>query len=445
MASASFGTSGEGALYQSYFTQFKNYNVNNNHPLIPNSQEYIFYNKYVSIHSEDRNVEKYPNSSEFEIELPEDINNVATIKLVQWTFPANYNVFSVANRNVSLTFTISNPCNPGALGVLSLYNEQIFEALYYNKSTPITFIIEDGFYNPQQMSIELTNKFNFATTTLIAKYFNEKGYIDSLNILTQTGGYNRFIIVYHTVGQKLWFGNNADGFTINNLIGTVVNEFDPVSNCFPPGAGSKGGIPDSSTYGLPGYLGLPRCNITSTNTPGLSDIGQNSVYQGTVVPRFYYGDVTPGDNGFWLLPNVDLSGCSVNWIEAIYKINLMGEAFIYMEIEGQNCIDETQPFNVSSFNRETNLTNGIVNSAFAKMAVPTTPISQWFDRDSVPYKLYYPPAERIRRLKIRLRYHDGRAVNFGVFNFSFMLQFTCLDPQILRATKAIVFPPPIGR
>lgn len=73
-----------------------------------------------------------------------------------------------------------------------------------------------------------------------------------------------------------------------------------------------------------------------------------------------------------------------------------------MEIGGQNCIDETKPYNVSRFTTETNQTNGVVNSSFAKIAVPTTPLSQWFDRDSVPYKYYYPPAERIRRLKLEL-------------------------------------------
>jgi hypothetical protein len=123
----------------------------------------------------------------------------------------------------------------------------------------------------------------------------------------------------------------------------------------------------------------------------------------------------------------------------------MGEAFMYMEIEGQNCIDETQPFNVSKFTLTTNQTNGIVNSSFAKLGIPTAPLSQWFDRDSFPYKLYNPPAERIRRLRIKLRYHNGRLVDFGVFNYSFMLQFTLISPQILRTSRTVPYPSPIGR
>jgi hypothetical protein len=75
------------------------FNVNTNHPLIPNSQEYIYYKKYVSIHSEDRDMVKYPNASEFEIEIPEDLLNVCSLRLVNWTFPANYSTFSSISNN----------------------------------------------------------------------------------------------------------------------------------------------------------------------------------------------------------------------------------------------------------------------------------------------------------------------------------------------------------
>jgi len=436
---SNFGGTTEGNLYQDYFTQFKNYNVEQAHPIQISNQEYMFYRKYLSIHSEDRNIAKYPDSAEFEIEMPEDLLNVAGIKLVQWTFPANYNTFSVSQGNVFLSFKVDNAANPGALGILDEYNQRIFEALYNNRDKNIEIIIEEGFYNPIQMSTELTNKFNTAVTLIIRQYFIDQGWNDSLAILSQNG-YNRFIVVYNSVSLKLWFGNNADGFTINSVLGVITNEITSTS-C----VGGRAHVPDSSNWGLAGYLGLPRCNQSSTSSASLSNATNLSLYDGKLVPRFYYGDVTPGDNGFWLLPNTDLSGCDVHWIEATFKINLMGDAFIYMELGGQNCIDETQPFNVSRFTLETNQTNGIVNSAFAKIGVPSTPLSQWFDRDSIPYKYYYPPAERIRRLKIKLRYHNGQLVDFGVFNYSFMLEFTLVQPQILRSSKSIVYPPPMGR
>jgi len=110
----------------------------------------------------------------------------------------------------------------------------------------------------------------------------------------------------------------------------------------------------------------------------------------------------------------------------------MGPGYMYMELDGQNCIDETQPFNDSIFTRTTNGTNGVVNASFAKIPVPTTPISQWFDRESLPYKFYYPAAERMRKFRVFIRYHNGQQVNFGVFNYSFTIEFTLQLPEILR-------------
>lgn len=413
-----------------------NYNVNTVHPIIQNSQDYLPYKKYVSIHSEDRDLIKYPNSNTFAIELPEDYLNVSSMRLVQWTFPANYNVFSVTNGNILMTFKISNPYNPSEFGVASIYYSRIFQALWLTSSEPYEIIIEEGFYNPIQMSTELTNKFNHVVTLRIKQYFIENGWTDTLDEFNLNGGYNRFIIVYNSVSLKLWFGNTTDPFTLTNE--TVIEAKKLTSNLCE--ASGKNQFPDASDWGLPNYLGLSRCNVSSLNGSNISNSSSFSTYDDFIVPRFYYGDVTPGDDGYWLLPNLDLSGSQVNWIEPPYKVNLMGNAYIYMEIKGMNCIDETSPYNVNNYTLTTNNTNGIVNSSFAKMAVPSTPLSQWFDRDSVPYKMFYPPAERIRRLEFRFRYHNGALAQFGDFNFSFLLELTLCTPQIMRKTNTINYP-----
>jgi hypothetical protein len=423
------------------------FNTNTSHPLIPNSQEYIYYKKYVSVHSEDRNMLKYPESSEFEFELPEDLCNVVTLRLVSWTFPSNYNTFSILNLNVTMTFQISNPYNPGEFSYTDPLYNKIFEALYYNIGNDFTVIIEQGFYNPQQMITELTNKFNTVVTVFISNYFVTKSvdptltpaqqdeYKTALELLQQQGGYNNFVIVYNNVSQKIWFGNVCDGFILTNE--TQFNKNENLSNFF---CETRTLNPDFSDWGLPGNLGLVRCNTPSVNGATLSNFTELSTINGNIVPRFYYGDVFPGDSGYWLVPNPNLPGSQVNWVEASYKINLMGPAFIYMELDGQNCIDETQPYNVSEFTTKTNGTNGIVNSSFAKIPVPSTPISQWFDRDSLPYKFYYPPAERMKKFRVFLRYHNGQQVNFGVFNYSFVIEFTLQLPQILRNSKVEAYP-----
>lgn len=421
------------------FPSSRGFNTNTNHPLIQNSQEYIYYKKYVSIHSEDRNVLKYPSSSEFEIEMPEDICNVVSLRLTSWTFPSNYNTFSVLNKNVTMSFKINNPYNPIENGISDILSLKIYEFLSLNKNNNFGFFIEQGFYNPDQMVIELTNKFNVSVNVQLYNYFNiqstnpsltpvqQAEYTAAIVLLNTTGGYANFVIAYNNVSQKMWFGNVCDGFILTNE--TQISK-ETIASTFI--CSTKEFNPDFSEWGLPGNLGLSRCDTPSASGITISNFTEAAIYNGTIVPRFYYGDVFLGDNGFWLVPNPSLPNSIVSWVEADYKINLMGSAYFYMEIAGQNCINETQPYNISDFTIKTNSTNGIVNSSFAKIPIPTTPIAQWFDRDSLPYKFYYPPAERIRKLSIKLRYHNGQPVNFGIFNYSFDLEFITQLPQILR-------------
>ena len=434
----------------SHFEQNIRFNTNTAHPLIQSSQEYMYYNKFVSIHSEDRDVLKYPSSSEFEIEMPQDMLNVAAIRLTRWNFPANYNSFSVLNGNVTMTFQINAPYNPNINGLSDILLQKVFECLFTTQYTDYNILIEDGFYNPPQMATELTNKMNYVVTVRLLNYFTEKSlsptddYAKAITLLNAAGGYTNFLVVYNSISQNIWFGNICDGFLLTNET-QVANDSN---NLTTTRCTNKNELPDYSNWGLPGNLGLPRTNVQSVNgssfqkSPEIIDSSATyTVYDGNVVPRFYYGDVTPGDSGFWLLPSKYLPNSQVNWVECTYKINLFGPAYMYMEIAGQNCIDETSPYNVSTFTLNTNETNGVVNSAFAKIPIPTTPIALWFDNDDdMPYKYYYPPAERIRRLKIKLRYHNGQLVNFGILNYSFLLEFLLQTPQILRNSNSVSLP-----
>jgi hypothetical protein len=403
----------------------KLYNTSTNHPLIPNANDYIIYKKYVSIHSEDRDVLKYPNSNQFEIEMPEDITNIYSLRLINWTFPSNYNSFSFANSNITLFFKITNPYNPGANMVFNPLQQAIFTALFETSNELYQFTIQEGFYNPTQMVTELQNKFNFMVTQRVKKYLNANGLTAELTQLDAQGGYNKFIIVFNSVSSKIWFGNTSDEFMIANEALSLIDTL--ADNLF---CASKAQLPEFDNWGLPGNLGLSRCNVTSISI-------KDSTTGESFTPRFFYGDVNSGDNGFWLVPDPTLTGSVVYFIEPPFKINLMGPAYFYMELNGNNCIDETSPYTVNRFTLSNNITNGIVNSSFAKIAVPTTPISQWFDRESLPYKMYWPPADRMRRLGVRFRYHNGQLVNFGAFPFSFAIEFTQLIPNQPRRINPI--------
>ena len=408
-------------------------NTMNNHPLIENANQYLSVKKYVSINSEDRDILKYPVSSEFEIELPQDYVNVASVKLHSWSFPANYNVFSLLNGNIHMSYKFINLYNPGEHKVNDILSEAIFAALYSNKNKDISIIIEEGFYNPEQMAQELTNKFNESATVIIQNFLDDPTNSQYAEATPLFIAYNRFRMVYNSVGQKLWFGNTADQFVLLNSTTFVIAKELTSQMCI-----RKNVLPTEVNWGLPPFLGLTKCDAVANNATNATNATDTNVRypvfaaQNMKVPRFYYGDVLEvGDDGYWLLPSEP--DAVVYFVEALYKINFMGPAYMYMDIAGLNFIDETSPYNISKFTATTNETNGIVNSSFAKIAIPTTPISQWFDNNMDPYKFFNPPAERIRKLKIKIRYHNGQAVEFGTFDYSFMLEFTLLNPQQERS------------
>ena len=419
------------------------FNLATNHPLIPNSNEYFNEQKYVSIHSEDRDILKYPSSAEFEIELPEDYLNVQSVSLSSWSFPSNYNVFSNLNTNRQMSFKFITLYNPEEHTGASLpIVQDIYDILSVNLDHEYIITIQEGFYTPNEMATELQTKFNTAVNLFLSQ--------TNSNLMD---AYDAFKIIYNNVEQRLWFGNERDQFDIiNDSLIFGKNTFLE-TRCF-----RKNVLPQFINWGLPSFLGFTRSSESAIAPPynsKLSDTDKTNLFSNLspyltfnqniiIVPRIYSSDIDFYKNdfhhlnskhGMWLLPDSRLPDSEVFFLKAPMKINLMGYAYFYMELAGLNCLDETSPFNESHFTATTNQTNGVVNSAFAKISIPTTPISQWYDDTAPTYKWFNPPAERIRKLKVKLRYHDGQLVEMGNFEYSFMILFNLFRPQMERTTK----------
>jgi hypothetical protein len=395
-----------------------------NHPLIKNNAEYVKYRKQVSIHSEDRNIEKYPSAAQFEIELPEDMLNVEKVELISWCFPSNYDVFSFANKNLLITFKFTGvyppvPATDAYTNVLNvIYN--ILNLPQYLEHEYIV-AIQSGSYSPTQFVQELENRFNYAVQEYIVKTLTENGLgglvPDYINPPPPTiGGYNGFSVAFNEVSNRVWFGNNNASFVITNESNIVSKTLLDV-NCLTKT------LPDFSNWGLSSFIGFTRFDTHSKIATSPNEY------------RFFYTNyklvASIGGDGDWLNPDPYYPSAPLNFIACPNKINLMGPSHFYMEIAGLNNLDETSPYNVSQFTRQTNGTNGRVNSAFAKVGVAGVPLSMFYDANQDQnYKFFDPPAERIRKLTITIRYHDGLLVNFETFNYSFVLQFTVLDPRI---------------
>jgi hypothetical protein len=393
-------------------------NHSTNHPLIPNSQEYMLEKKYVTINSEDIDCLKYPSTSDFIIELPQDYCNVQGIKLSSWAFPSNLDVFSKFQNNVTMSFNINSPYNPGEYMNPDPLLNVIFAGLYAHVNTDFIITIDDGIYTAEQITTELTNRFNAVVTAYLVGYItaNSPSLLPSF-IVT---GYDQFVIVYNKVTQKLWFGNKSSGFILTN--DSSIYSFVNTHNCLTSHMSGS-----FVNWGLPAYLGFTR--VPGVSTPSIN---------GTL-PRFYYGNVKIGDAGFWLLPDSQYIGASVNYLEAPGKLNLLGNLFFYMEVHGMNTIDETIPFVNSKFTSQTNETNGVVNASFAKILISSTTSNySWIPSDYSVLKVYNPPAERIRRLKIKFRYHNGELVNFGNLNYSILLEMIVFKSQNNTKTKMYI-------
>jgi hypothetical protein len=92
--------------------------------------------------------------------LPDDYTNVSTVKLGTYTFPANYNTFSLVQGNILFIFKFDVIYNPLQYG----YSDPILEAMYnvleFNINNEYPVLITEGFYTPNQIALELMNRMN---------------------------------------------------------------------------------------------------------------------------------------------------------------------------------------------------------------------------------------------------------------------------------------------
>ena len=107
--------------------------MNHNHPLIKTSHNFVLDRKVLFIDSNDRDIERWPSASEFEINCPQNYTNVESLRLSSIMLP---NFF----------YNISDQLRT---------NKMIVE--YDNSSTIIT--LDDGYYNYTQLQDALQSKF----------------------------------------------------------------------------------------------------------------------------------------------------------------------------------------------------------------------------------------------------------------------------------------------
>lgn len=339
--------------------------------------------KYVYINSEDRNIIKYPNKNNFEIELPENITNIKRVRLKNWNFPITMYNFSKLKNNITLGFRINNPYSPYENNYSNTLLQDIYTALFNMKDEIFLITISEGNYSSVQLGQELTNHFNKITTYKIKKFFennkNNSNFSnnDFINSLNNFDNYSHFIIKYNEIKKCLYFGNNLDRFTLvqtpNNNLLKYLGINDTV---------------ESKIDDMTGYI--------------------NNKY------NFYYNE-----NSEWIVNDNNISNSFVSWIEG-KQISLINIENIHIEIDRLNFIDETSPYINNNFTQTTNQTNSRVNASFAIIPVPSVNIDSNYNS---LYKTYSPPLQSLRKLYFKFRSNNGELVDFGNNVFSFVLEF----------------------
>lgn len=343
-----------------------------NHPLISREQTFVLDRKLVSIHSIDRDLKKWPNSHHFEIEFPEDMINVQSMRLINISFPSNQYVFSTEYQNTKLNFTAFTPL-------------------------PVTkdITIEEGTYTPDQLSNEIETKMNFAVSG------------------------NKFRCKYNVVTNQFWFGCQGDKFILN-----FNKKFE-----YEIGCNQKIVWNNSTRWGLPAYLGYQKKKYKAEITPA------NPWWTNIEGNPFGFGyEMEDGSGNEWLGDASNNRNVYVDLRnETMCNLDIMGENCIYMEVEKYNSMNELEPYvenTQASFNNDY---AGKVNSAFAKIPIKYTPFSQARDTSFISNISHYnPPIDNIKKLRFKFRYHDGRLVDFKCLPFNFTLEFNMLRDEQAR-------------
>lgn len=389
-------------MSKSYFNNYSNMNINNsqlntnsmlntnnNRLIIQNTNKYYLDKKILSIHSEDRDINKWPNSNEFAIQCPQTYENVEYIRLVSCHFPSTQDIFSNEYQNTKIAFKILD-VNP-----LSAYQP------YYDPNYIFEIQIQDGNYLSEELASEIQNRMNDVVNDYI---------IDNGGSLPE---YNKFMVYYDYVGNYIYFGNDEAKFQL-----LFDRQFTYNTKCNQPIV-----FNNYVNWGLPWNLGFEKKSYTSS--PLLQSNGDKGI-------KFYYKQ----SNTYWLPAST--TTFPSYYIKSPLNVKNVGDKAMYMEIDKLNYLDELEPYSESTTTTRNNDFGGKVNSAFIKIPISSNLDSYMLDTitmylNNSGYNI--PVLQKITKLKFKFRYHDGRLVDFKNMPFHFNLEINQLTADQAMAVR----------
>jgi hypothetical protein len=419
------------------------FNVNTSRPLIPRQQSYVLNRELVTVHSEDRDIKKWKNPNHFEVELPKIMENVESMRLIDCTLPSCHRTFTNDYQNTKMSFTLTVAEDDPIYDVFSSVNKDYI----------FTITIQEGFYCPNEMAREIENKMN----EIITDYLVNRG----------KAPYTYFKVYYDKVGLRYWFGNEFHKFSLR----FDKKEEYKIIKCRQPEMWEK-----YVKWGLPFYLGFKKeiyngmPFIDSNNKPkaiSFSYLGSNATWMEPKITTTeidsspslsnsdtqreikYNGDSLLSTSASAVagtqagISNVahDTETQNISVTNPVFFVNapnspdLIGEKVIYMEIKKYNNYNEIMPYSENTNSLMHNDYSGRVNSCFAKIPITSLPLGEYSESRNGflnNVKSFDVPEEKISKLLVTFRFHDGRLVEFENGSLNFTVAFNCLKNEIQK-------------
>ena len=175
------------------------------HQLIERKQNFTLDRKVLSVDTNDRDINKWPNPCEFEVSCPQSYNNIESIRLLNIQTPNKfYNISEYLQNN---KFKI-----------------------HVNGVDPKIIVLDDGYYSIQNLVNSLNNDLS----------------VNPINIKVK----------HNEVNNKIYFGHDNSGFSL------IFNSQDLVyNNCY--NSNYNNIYKQHSKWGLGAILGFNKDNVTS--------------------------------------------------------------------------------------------------------------------------------------------------------------------------------------
>jgi hypothetical protein len=325
--------------------------------------------KILTIHSEDRDINKWSNPNEFEVLLPDSYTNINSIKLLNFTGKNNF--YNISEKLLN--------------NYIALKQTNILELDF--------FLIPDGFYDPDQLALVLTNLF-------------------------KKGSYHIYVL-YDRVKMKFLFLSTTSGYILDFTILPHNGELCSDLNKFikPDNIGNQ-----YTNWGIGYNLGFTKDTYEISNNNVQIDSDTNTHY----VNDF---DFSLNNKNNFNLQDILLQP-SYHYLYSSNTIDLNINNTIYMEIDKYNYADEIMPYQYRSNYLYCNDYNSSINSFFAKIILDDDPNNKntYFFESRENGNIVFGDLinenkiQKLMKLKFKFRYHNQTLVDFNNQNFNFTLE-----------------------